>query len=100
MVFPGCSDSKESACNVGHLGLISGLGRSHGEECSYLLQYSCLGDSMDRGTWQNTVHGVVKSQTQLREIYSYLYTVHTDFAHDCTMNREAWSATVHGVAQS
>ena len=40
--FPGCSDSKESTCNVGDLGLIPGLGRSPGEEYSKPLQYSCL----------------------------------------------------------
>ena len=40
--FPGGSDGKESACNVGDLGLIPGLGRSPGEENSYPLQYSGL----------------------------------------------------------
>ena len=47
MGFPGGSDSKESACNVGDLGLISGLGRAPGEEKDYPLQYSGLGNSMD-----------------------------------------------------
>ena len=42
MVFPDGSDSKESACNVGHLGLIPGLGRSPGEGHGNPLQYSCL----------------------------------------------------------
>ena len=70
MVFSGGSDNKESVCNARHLGLISGLGRSHGEEYSYLLQYSCLEDSTDRGAWQITVHGVAKNEIQLREIYS------------------------------
>ena len=41
---------KESACNVGDLGSFSGLGRS-GEENGYPFQYSCLENSMDRGTW-------------------------------------------------
>ena len=61
MGFPGGSEVKESACNVGDLGSIPGLGRSSGEGNSYLLQYSCLEKSMDRGTWQATVHGVAKS---------------------------------------
>ena len=52
MGFPGGSDGKESACNVGDLGLIPGLGRSPGEGHGYLLQYSCLENSMDRGAWQ------------------------------------------------
>ena len=46
--FPGGSDSKESACNAGNLGLTLGLGRSPGKGNGYLLQYSCLENSMDR----------------------------------------------------
>ena len=42
-------------------GLISGSGRSPGEGNGNPLQYSCLEDSMDRGAWQATVHGVVES---------------------------------------
>ena len=53
--FPGGSDSKESACNAGDLGSIPGLGRPPGEENGYLLQCSCLENSMDRGAWQATV---------------------------------------------
>ena len=59
--FPGGSDSKESACNAGDLGSISRLGRSPGDGRGYLLQYSGLENSTDRGAWQTTVHGVVKS---------------------------------------
>ena len=59
--FPGGSDSKESACNVGDQGLIPGSGRSPGEGNGYLLQYSCLADSMGRGAWWAIVHGVAKS---------------------------------------
>ena len=49
--FAGGSDGKNSACNVGDLGLMPGLGGSHGEGSSYPLQYSCLEISMDRGAW-------------------------------------------------
>ena len=62
---PGGSDGKESTCNAGDLGSIPGLGRSPEEGNGYPLQYSCLENSMDRGTWQATVHGVTKSWTQL-----------------------------------
>ena len=62
LTFRGSSAGKESACNVGDLGSIPGLGRSPGEEKGYPLQYSGLEDSMDRGAWQATVHGVSKSQ--------------------------------------
>ena len=61
--FPGSSDSKESACNLGDLGSIPGLGRFPGEGHGNPLQYSCLENSMDRGAWQATVRGVTKSQT-------------------------------------
>jgi len=56
MGFPGGSDGKESACNVGDLGLIPGSGRSPGEGYGKPLHYSCLENSMDRGTWWATVH--------------------------------------------
>ena len=61
--FPDGSDGKESACNSGDLGLILGSGRFPGEGNSNPLQYSSLDNSMDRGAWQATVHGVVKSWT-------------------------------------
>ena len=67
MSFPGSSDGKESACNVGDLGLISGLGRSPGEGNGYPLHYSCLENPMDRGAWWATGHGVAKSQTRLSD---------------------------------
>ena len=51
---------KESACNVGVLGSIPGLGRSHGEGDGNPLQYSCLENPRDRGAWQATVHGVTR----------------------------------------
>ena len=60
LVSLGGSDSKESACNAGDLGSIPGLLRSPEEGNDYPLQYSCLENSMDRRTWQATVHGVTK----------------------------------------
>ena len=65
--FPGGSVGKESACNVGDPGLILGSGRSPGERNSNLLQNSCLGNPMDRGTWRATVHEVAKSWTQFSD---------------------------------
>ena len=65
MRFPSSSDSQASAFNAADLTLIPGLGRSPGEENVNPLQYSCLENSMDRGAWWATVHGVTKSQTQL-----------------------------------
>ena len=56
---------EESACNAGDIGLIPGVGRSPGKGNGNPLQYSCLGNPMDRGAWWATVHGVAKSRTQL-----------------------------------
>ena len=57
MGFPGGSDGKESACNAGDPGSIPGSGRSLQEGTGNPLQYSCLGNPMDRGAWQTTGHG-------------------------------------------
>ena len=66
MVFPGGSDRKESDCNVGEPGSIPESGRSPGEGSGCPLQYSCLENSVDRGNWQATVHGVTESETTER----------------------------------
>ena len=52
MGFPGGSDHKESACNVGDPGSIPGSRRSPEEGNGYPLQYTCLGNPMDRGAWR------------------------------------------------
>ena len=49
------------------MGSISEWGRSPGGEHGNPLQYSCLKNSMDRGAWWATVHGVTKSQAQLKQ---------------------------------
>ena len=49
--FPGGSDSKASAYNVGDVGLIPRSGRSPGEGKGNPLQYSCLENSVDGGVW-------------------------------------------------
>ena len=63
MGFSGSSDYKESAYKARHPGSITGSGRPprEGDGCS--LQYSCLGNFMNRKAWQAAVHGVTKSQT-------------------------------------
>ena len=74
MGFPGGSDSKESACNIGDLSLIPGLGRAPGGGNGNPLHYSFLESIMDRGTWWATLQGVTKSLTTLYYIeYTYLY---------------------------
>ena len=61
--LPGGSDGKESACNAEDLGLIPRVGRYSGDGNGNPLKYSHVENSMDRGTWQATVHAVAKSQT-------------------------------------
>ena len=61
--FPAGSDSKESACNAGDLGLIPRLGRPPGGGHSNPVQYSCLENPVDREAWEARVHGVAKSWT-------------------------------------
>ena len=65
--FPGASDSKESACTAGDLSSIPGWESFPGEGHDCPLQYSCLVNSMDRGTWWAIVRGVSISQTLLRD---------------------------------
>ena len=52
---------KNLSANVRDAGSIPGLGRSPGEGNGNLLQYSCLGNPMDRGAWCATIHGVTES---------------------------------------
>ena len=58
--FVGGSDGKESACNAGDPGSIPGLERSPEEGNGNPLQYSCLENSLDKGVWWATVHGVAE----------------------------------------
>ena len=64
--FPGSTEVKNLPANAGDAGdtgLIPRSGRSPGIENVNPLQYSCLEESMDKGTWQAIVHGVAKSLT-------------------------------------
>ena len=64
--FPGDSVVKNPPANAGDIrdaSSIPGSGRSPGGESDNPLQYSCLGNSMDGGTWEATVHGVTEPNT-------------------------------------
>ena len=63
MGFPGGSVVKNRSANARDMSSIPELGGSPGGGNGNPLQYSCLENSMDRGAWQATVHGVAKSQT-------------------------------------
>ena len=77
MGLPRGLSGKESACNAGDaggVGSIPALGRSPGEGNGNPLQYSCLGNPMDRESRQATVPGVAKSQTQLSDFHFHQST--------------------------
>ena len=82
--FPGDSDGKESACNVGHLSSIPGSGRSPGEENGNSLQYSCLENPMDGGgSWGATVHSVAKELDTTERLHFYF---HLQFTRHCPVH--------------
>ena len=58
---------KNLPADAGDLGSVPGSGRSPEEGNGNPLQYFCLENSMDKGAWQATVHGIVKSQTRLND---------------------------------
>ena len=60
MGFTGSSVVKNLPANAGNMGLILGLGRSPGVGNGNPLQYSCLGNPMDRRTWWAAVYGVAR----------------------------------------
>ena len=62
----------ESTCDAGDPGSIPGLGRSPGEENGYLLQFSCLDNSVDRRAWGATVYGVTELDTIEQLIYTHI----------------------------
>ena len=64
-LFPGDSLGKESACSAGDPGSIPESGRSPGEGNGNPLQYSCLENPMDIGSWQATVHEVARVRPDL-----------------------------------
>ena len=104
--FPGGSDGKASAYNVGDSGSIPGLGRSSGEGNGNPLQYSCLENPMDRGAWQATVPGVAESNTTEQLNFHFHFPGvgnGNQLWYSClenSMDRGAWHATVHRVAKS
>ena len=66
--FPGGWVVTNPPANTGDKGSIPGSGRSPGKGNGNSLQYSCLGNAMDRGTWRATVRGVAKSWTWLKQL--------------------------------
>ena len=61
--LPRSLSGKESTCQAGVVGSVPGLERSPQEGIGNLLEYSCMGNPMDREAWRATVHGVPESNT-------------------------------------
>ena len=72
--LPGNSSGKESSWNGKRPGSIPGLRRSSGGGHDNPLQYSCLKNSMDRGSWRATVHRVAKNWTRLKRLSMHEHT--------------------------
>ena len=66
LVFPGDSDGEESACNVGDLGSTPESRRSLGKGNDYILWYSCLENTKDKGAWWVAIYGVTQCWTRLK----------------------------------
>ena len=99
--FPGRSAGKESTCNAGDLGSISGSGRSPGEGIGYPLQYS----------WDSLVAQTVKNPPPMQEAWvpslgwedsleEVMVTHSSILVWRIPIDRAAWWATVHGVTKS
>ena len=76
--FPGGSEVKNPPANAGDAGdssSIPGLGISLGKGNGNLLQYSCLGNPMDRGAWCAPVHGVAKESDSTEQLNNFLNLV-------------------------
>ena len=82
--FPGHSNGKECACNVGDLGLILELGRSPGEGNGYPLQYSFLENSIDRGAWHGGLWAFVAPQCGLYQAAIIVESPSPQRANSCS----------------
>ena len=67
-------EMQKTACNSGDAVSVTCLGRSPAEGNSNPLQYSCLGNPMNRGAWRANPHGVAKHQTNEDTCMQYLYS--------------------------
>ena len=76
MGFPTGSVVNSPPAIAGNAGSGVGLGRSVGEGSGNSLQYSCLGNPMDRGAWWATVHGIVKELDMTATKQQQLYIIH------------------------
>jgi len=69
--FPSGTVVRNLPANAGDMGLIPGLGRSPGGGNGNPLQYSCLGNSLEGGVWEATVHGVAKKSDTTEQLSAH-----------------------------
>ena len=110
MGFPGGTVVKNlpateaDAGDAADIGLIPGLGRSPGEGNGNPLQYSCLENPVDRGTWRAAVHRVAQNWTRLKQLSRHACIGEGNgnplqyFCLENPRDRGAWWAAVHGGA--
>ena len=79
LITQNSNSHKESACDAGDPGSIPGSRRSSGEGNGNPLQYSCLENSMDRGAWWATFHGIARVKHDLVTNYHYLGQITTRY---------------------
>ena len=90
-LFPGGTVVKNPSVNAGDMALIPGLGRSPGGGNGNLLQYSCLENPMDRGAWQDIVHGVrVRHNWACLHAWAMGLRIHLFFLLFCFPNSLLW----------
>ena len=99
MDFPGCSDSKVSANNVGDPGSIPGSERSPGEGHGNSLQYSCLENSIDRGAWRTLLHRIAESDMTEATKHSCTHSP-TIFSNLCEVSSPAPSPLTQHLPHS
>ena len=71
---------KNPAADAGDASLIPGSGRSPGEGNGNLLQYSCLGNPMNRGAWWATIHGIAKESDRTEQL-TFTFNAHFKVAN-------------------
>ena len=113
MGFPGDSVVKNPSANAGNLGSISGSGRSPGGGNGNPLQYSCLGNPMDRGALWATIHGVAEelnvtqrlnNNNNIKNVLNVIQFI--QFSHSVMSNSlqpHGWqpaSSSLHGILQA
>ena len=89
--WTGGSEGKELACSAGDLGLNHGLGRSPGKGNGYPLQYFSLGNTMNRGAWWATIHGLQRfRQTEQLTLFQVSYFIYGVAAAAAAKSLQSW----------